>query len=54
MVFFGTIAERGEGAYRSVSGLTYEGHALRWLLVTAALFAASAGLYRLRGGGSRS
>lgn len=54
VVFFGTIAERGERAYSSVSGLTYEGHALRWLLVTAALFAVSAGLYRLRGGGSRS
>jgi hypothetical protein len=54
VVFFGTIAERGQRSYSAVSGLTYEGHALRWLLVTAALFAASAVLYRLRGGGSRS
>ena len=47
-VFWGTIAERGEGAYRAVSGLSYEGYATRWLLVSAALFAASAALYGLR------
>lgn len=53
-VFWGTIAERGEGTYSAVSGLTYEGYALRWLLVSAALFAGSAALYRLRRGGSKS
>ncbi len=53
-VFWGTIAERGEGAYRAVSGLSYEGYAMRWLLVSAALFAASAALYGLRRGGSKS
>ena len=58
VVFWGTIAERGEGAYQATSGLPYEGHAMRWLLVSAALFAGSAALYGLRraggGGGSRS
>jgi hypothetical protein len=54
VVFFGTIGERGEGAYRAVSGLSYEGYAMRWLLVSAALFAVSAVVYGLRRGGSRS
>jgi hypothetical protein len=55
VVFWGTIGERGEGAYRAVSGLEYEGYATRWLLVSAALFAGSALLYLLRrGGGSKS
>jgi hypothetical protein len=53
VVFWGTIGERGERAYRATSGLTYDGHATRWLLVTAALFAGSAVLYLARGG-SRS
>ena len=52
-VFFGTIAGRGEGAYRAVSGLSYEGYATRWLLVSAALFAVSGAVYLLRSG-SRS
>lgn len=46
--FFGTIAGTGEGAYRAVSGLEYEGYAQRWLLVSAALFAASGLLYLVR------
>jgi len=50
IVFFGTIAEKGEGAYHAVSGRDYEGYAGRWLLVSAALFAASALLYLLRRG----
>jgi hypothetical protein len=55
LAFPGTIAERGEGAYRAASGLEYEGYAERWLLVTGGLFGASALLYLLRrGGGSRS
>jgi hypothetical protein len=53
-VFWGTIAGRGEGAYRAVSGLSFEGYAMRWLLVSAALFAGSAALYGLRRGGSKS
>jgi hypothetical protein len=50
VVFFGTIGERGEGAYRAVSGLEYEGYGLRWLLASAALFAASALVYGIRRG----
>jgi uncharacterized membrane protein len=53
LVFWATIAEKGEGAYRATSGETFEGHATRWLLVSAALFAASGLLYLLRRG-SRS
>jgi hypothetical protein len=52
-VFFGTIAGRGEGGYRAVSGLSYEGYATRWLLASAGLFAVSGAVYLLRGG-SRS
>ena len=48
VVFWGTIAEAGERAYRATSGQTWEGHATRWLLVSAALFAGSAVLYLLR------
>ena len=48
VVFWGTIAERGERAYRATSGQTFDGHATRWLLVSAALFAGSAVLYLLR------
>jgi hypothetical protein len=50
VVFFGTIGERGEGAYRAASGLDYDGYALRWLLVSAALFAVSALVYGIRRG----
>jgi hypothetical protein len=47
-VFWGVIAERGEGAFRAASGETYDGYALRWLLVSAALFAGAGALYALR------
>jgi hypothetical protein len=50
VVFFGTIAEKGEGAYHAVSGRDYEGYAGRWLLVSAALFATAGLLYLLRRG----
>jgi len=50
IVFFGTIAEKGEGAYHAVSGRDYEGYAGRWLLVSAALFATAGLLYLLRRG----
>jgi hypothetical protein len=53
VVFWGTIAERGERAYTRVSGLAYEGYATRWLLVSAALFIGSALLYLARGAGAR-
>ena len=52
-VFFGTIAGEGEGAYRAVSGRSYDGYATRWLLITAALFAASGLIYLARRGSSR-
>jgi hypothetical protein len=48
LVFWGTIREKGEGAFRRVSGLEYEGYLERWLLVSAALFAVSGVLYLLR------
>jgi hypothetical protein len=55
LVFFGTIGERGEGAYHAVSGRSYDGYATRWLLVSAVLFGGSAVVYLVRrGGGSRS
>jgi hypothetical protein len=49
VVFWGTIGGRGAGAYHAVSGRSFEGYATRWLLVTAALFAASALVYLIRG-----
>jgi hypothetical protein len=53
VVFWGTISGSGERAYRSVSGLEFEGYATRWLLVSAALFGGSALLYLLRRGSRR-
>jgi hypothetical protein len=53
LVFWGTIRGKGEGAFRRVSGLTYEGYFARWLLVTAALFAISGALYLLAGSRAR-
>jgi hypothetical protein len=53
VVFWGVIAERGEGAFRRASGLEYSGYAGRWLLVSAGLFATSGLIYLLRRG-SRS
>ncbi len=50
VVFFSTIAGRGEATYRRVSGLEWDGYATRWLLVSAALFAGSGVLYLLRRG----
>lgn len=53
IVFWGTISGAGERAYRATSGETFDGHAARWLLATAALFAGSGLVYLLRRG-SRS
>jgi hypothetical protein len=50
VVFWSTITGAGERAYRATSGQTFDGHAGRWLLVTAALFGGSALLYLLRRG----
>jgi len=54
LVFWGVISGAGEGAYRAASGLEYEGYALRWLLVSAALFAGAALVLAARRYGSRS
>ena len=55
LVFWGTIAGKGEATFRAVSGRSLDGYALRWAGVTAALFAGSGLLYLWRrGGGSRS
>jgi hypothetical protein len=48
LVFWGTIAGAGGRAYHAVSGRSYEGYALRWLLVSAALFAGSGVIYLVR------
>ena len=48
LVFWGTIAGKGAGAYRRVSGLEYEGYLGRWLLATGLLFTLSGALYLLR------
>jgi hypothetical protein len=53
VVFWGTIAGKGEGAYHAVSGRSFDGYATRWLLVTAALFTASGLLYLARRGSAR-
>jgi hypothetical protein len=53
LVFWGTIAGKGEGAYHAVSGRSFDGYATRWLLVTAALFTASGALYLARRGSAR-
>jgi hypothetical protein len=49
LVFWATIAGKGNGAFARVSGLEYEGYLGRWLLVSAGLFAVSGALYLLRG-----
>jgi hypothetical protein len=48
-VFFPVIADKGEPSFQRVSGLTYDGYLARWLLITAALFAASGAVYLVRG-----
>ena len=48
VVFWGTIGGRGAGTYHAVSGRSLDGYALRWLLVTAGLFAGSGLLYLAR------
>ena len=50
VVFWGTIAGKGAGAYHAVSGRSFEGYGLRWLVVSAALFAVSGVLYLARRG----
>jgi hypothetical protein len=45
LVFYPVISGKGNGAFHGVSGLDYDGYFARWLLITAALFAASAVIY---------
>jgi hypothetical protein len=47
-VFFGTIAGKGAGAYRAVSGRSFDGYVTRWLLITLALFGVSGLTYLVR------
>ncbi len=39
LVYLPMLGERGEGAYRRVSGLDWSGYLQRWLVLTAVLFA---------------
>jgi hypothetical protein len=48
LVFYGTIAGRGERAFHHASGLTYDGYLGRWLLATGVLFGVSGAVYLLR------
>lgn len=56
LVYFPVILGKGSAVYERVSGLSYEGYAARWLLVTGALFLISGVLYvlRSRAGAQRS
>jgi len=49
LVFSGTIAGKGDRAYHHVTNRHFDGYATRWLLATAALCAASAVVYLVRG-----
>lgn len=49
LVYFPVLLGKGEGAFQRVSGLGYDGYVARWLLVSGALFLASAVLYLVRG-----
>ena len=48
LLFFPPILGRNDGSFARVAGLEPSGYLERWLLVTAALFAASAVLYVVR------
>ena len=48
LMFSPVIFRQGEGAYRAASGLSESPYLARWLLITGALFAASAVVYAIR------
>jgi hypothetical protein len=48
LVFAGTVTGKGGNAYRNASGVEYEGYLMRWLIVSAALFAVSAVVFAVR------
>ena len=54
LAFFPVMFDKGEGAYQRVSGLTYDGYLVRWLIATAVLFALSGLVYLVRSRGARS
>jgi hypothetical protein len=55
LVFFPVMLGKGEAAYGRVSGRGWDGYALRWLAVSAGLFALSGAVYLIRSrAGSRS
>ena len=49
LLFFPPMLGRNDGSFARVAGVEPEGYLERWLLVTAALFAASALVYAARG-----
>ena len=48
LVYFPVISGKGEGAFRRVSGIGFDGYLERWLLVSGLLFAGSLALWALR------
>ena len=55
LVFFPVMLGKGEAAYTRASGRAWDGYALRWLAVSAALFALAGAVYLIRSrAGSRS
>ena len=49
LAFLATVSGKGEGGYARASGLGWDGYAVRWLAVSAVLFALSLAVYLLRG-----
>ncbi|MGI8624915.1 MAG: hypothetical protein ACR2NB_15865 [Solirubrobacteraceae bacterium] len=48
LAFAATLSNKGENVYHRVSGLSWDGYVLRWLVVSAALFVVSGVVYLLR------
>ena len=48
LVYFPAVSGKGKPGFTRASGLTYDGYLPRWLLITAALFAASGAVYLLK------
>ena len=48
VVFAPEVLGKGAGAFRNASGDEYDGYLLRWLVVSAALFAVSAAVFIAR------
>lgn len=54
VVYVPVISGKSDPVFRRVSGGELDGYLLRWLLVSAALFAVSGALYLLRSRGART